>query len=169
MSAEPDRKPIDRWLPWSFVAFFLVVFTANGIMVYFALSSWTGLHGEKQYIRGLAYNETLDDVARQKAMGWKADLSLAPRRQGVDDRAAYTLQVDLSDAQSIGVSGASMKASFVRPTHDGYDFEVDLRDMGQGHYQGIVVAPLPGQWDVYVTAEHRSGAYRLTKRVVVPQ
>ena len=46
------RRPIDaetarrgRWIPWLFVAFFAVVFTANGLLIAFALESYTGLDG----------------------------------------------------------------------------------------------------------------------------
>ncbi|MBL4602812.1 MAG: FixH family protein, partial [Emcibacteraceae bacterium] len=38
-----------RILAW-FVGFFLVVFLANGIMTYFALSTWTGLETENAYV-----------------------------------------------------------------------------------------------------------------------
>ena len=162
--SEP-RKPMipDSWLPWLFVVFFAVILIPNGILVYAALQSWTGVESEQHYIRGLKYNETLDDVAQQEARGWRAGLSVQSRNRDTVD-----VRLTLTDRQKNPISGARATVRFVRPTHEGHDFELTLQDFGGGRYQGAAALPMAGQWDVRVTAAHRAGTYRLTQRVVLP-
>jgi nitrogen fixation protein FixH len=162
MTEPIERKRIDPWLPWFFVLFFAVVLAVNGVMVYFAAASWTGVETRQPYIRGLDYNRTLDAVERQKALGWTADLALRPDAEGA------RLDLSLVDARRLAIAGARVTARFVRPTHEGHDFEIALEDLGRGRYAGVARAPLPGQWDVRVFVAHPSGEFRLTRRVAVP-
>lgn len=157
-----ERKPIDRWLPWTFVAFFAVVVSVNAVMVYFAATSWTGIHTTKHYLKGLDYNRTLEAVERQKARGWTGTLSVASEKDAV------RLDLSLLDVGKKALAGADVTARFVRPTHEGYDLEIKLVDFGEGQYTGRLQAPLPGQWDVHVVARHSQGDYRVTRRIVVP-
>jgi nitrogen fixation protein FixH len=159
-----EDGPRDRWIPWMFVVFFAVVFGANGMLVYFAAASWTGLETKEYYIKGLTYNRTLEDVARQRELGWKGKLALRSAAKG-----GHELVVELRDAKGRGLSGGTVQADFVRPTHTGYDFSVDLADRGKGRYRAAVAPPLLGQWDVRVTVRHPYGAYRMTQRLIVPQ
>jgi nitrogen fixation protein FixH len=163
MSEPVERKPIDRWLPGLFFVFFAVVLSVNGIMVYFAASSWTGLETKQSYIKGRDYNRTLDAVAQQKARGWDAGLSIK-----AGDRDHVRLDLTLFDARKHAVAGADVSARLVRPTHEGYDLEIHMDDYGAGRYMGELRAPLAGQWDVRVVARHPSGDYRVTRRVVIP-
>lgn len=159
---QKQRIPGAR-LPWIFVGFFAVVFIANGILVYAAVQSWTGVSSEQHYLKGLDHNKTLQDVAQQQSRGWTADLSVNSRRDG-----AVEVQMDLANARKNAVAGARVAARFIRPTHEGHDFELQLQDVGRGRYRGVTTPPLPGQWDVQVMVEHRSGTYRMIRRVVLP-
>jgi nitrogen fixation protein FixH len=163
MSEPADSKPIDRWMPWLFVLFFLVVFVVNGIMVYVGAVSWTGLETKQHYVKGLAYNKTLDAVDRQKARGWTGALSIRPEVQG-----RVNLDFVLHDKQEHAIAGATVTARLVRPTSEGHDLEVRMDDYGRGRYVGVAKLDLRGQWDVRVVAKHPSGDFRLTRRIVVP-
>ena len=162
MSDPVEGKPIDRWLPWLFFVFFAVVLAVNGVMVYFAASSWTGLETKHHYIKGRDYNRTLEAVAQQKARGWDAGLSIETR-----DRDHVRLDLTLLDAGKHAVAGADVSARLVRPTHEGYDLEIHMDDYGAGRYVGELRAPLAGQWDLRVVAHHPSGDYRITRRVMI--
>ena len=163
MSDASEAKPTDRFLPWLFVLFFVVVLAVNGVMVYVAASSWTGIETKQHYIKGRDYNQTIEAVERQKARGWESALTIAPQ-----DKGRIRIDLNLSDAGKRVIAGADISARFVRPTHEGHDVEIRLDDYGAGRYVGELVAPLPGQWDVHVTARHPSGDFRITRRVVVP-
>ena len=163
MSDSPDSRPSDRWLPWLFVVFFAVVLAVNGVMVYFAASSWTGIETKQSYIKGRDYNRTLEAVAEQDARGWDAGLSIETQ-----DRNHVRLDLMLIDSGRHAVAGATVSARLVRPTHEGNDVEMSMSDYGSGRYVGVLQAPLPGQWDVRVVARHPSGDYRITRRILVP-
>ena len=156
------RRPRSWWIPWAFVGFFVVVFGANGIMVYFAFDSWTGLATEDAYVKGLAYNEQIADAQAQQALGWQGELGFAPNgpQQGL-------LELKLRDRHGTPIGGAAVTAIFVRPTHTGHDLELALEDAGNGRYSAEVALPLAGQWDVRLRAEHERGGYRLVRRIVV--
>ncbi len=164
MNDASEARPSDRYLPYLFFVFFGVVLFANGMLVYAALSSWTGLNGERHYIRGLTHNRTLEAVAAQKAMGWTGSIAVEPGRDGDS-----TLRFRLIDKAAAGVVGASVTAHFLRPTHVGNDFTVRLQDLGGGQYVARAEIPLAGQWDVDVIAEHSRGRYQITQRVQVPR
>ena len=164
MSDASEARPSDRYLPYLFFVFFGVVLFANGMLVYAAATSWTGLRGERHYIRGLAHNQTLEAVAAQQAMGWTGTVSLDPGRDGDS-----VLRFDLTDKAAAGIVGATVTANFVRPTHVGNDFSVRLEDLGGGRYMARAEMPLAGQWDVDVVAEHSMGRFQVLQRVEVPR
>lgn len=164
MTAQREDSRRDRWIPWLFVGFFAVVLVANGTLVYFAAASWTGLETNEYYIKGLHYNRTLEDVARQRKLGWKSHLSLRKAAKGEEE-----LVLELVDDKGRGLSGGDVRADFVRPTNTGHDFAVSLADRGAGRYRAVVRPPLPGQWDVRVSVRHPYGIYHVTQRMMVPQ
>lgn len=152
----------DRWIPWSFVAFFVVVLVANGSMIVAAFSSWPGLETASAYQRGLAYNRTLAAAKEQAALGWKVDFVFTQdgRRRGV-------AQIDLADRFGSRLRDAEVRAQFVRPTNEGSDLRVDLAHQNGGRYQAEVELPLEGQWDVRIVASSNGQVYRLSERIVL--
>ena len=164
-ATDPPHDPRrSRWVPWAFVAFFVVVLGANGAMVYAAFSSWTGLTDEhgSTYRQGLEYNQRLEEVAEQQALGWTVD-------SGFERGAPRTgeLWITLQDAYANTLPRAEVTADLVRPTTVGYDFQVPLEDVGDGRYAATIAFPLSGQWEVDITALHPQGSYRLTERIYV--
>ena len=55
------------------IAFFGLIFLANGIFLYYALTTFGGGEKGSPYRSGLRYNETLAEAARAAELGWKAD------------------------------------------------------------------------------------------------
>ncbi len=156
-SADAGRS---GWIPWAFVGFFLVVFAVNGVMVWFALSSWTGLETTNSYERGLAYNRALEAAKEQTALGWQADFHFhqTGQRHG-------TLELRLQDRDGVRLQGAKVDAELVRPTEEGHDLALDLAEREPGRYQAEVELPLVGQWEVRLAASARGEVYRLSPRI----
>ena len=152
----------DRWIPWSFVAFFAVVLVANGSMIVAAFSSWPGLETTSAYQRGLAYNRMLTAAEEQVELDWKVDFVFTQdgRRRGI-------AQVDLADRFGNRLRDAEVRAQFVRPTNEGSDLGVDLAHQTGGRYQAEVELPLEGQWDVRIVASSDGQVYRLSQRIVL--
>ncbi|NOZ41657.1 MAG: hypothetical protein GXP02_00585, partial [Alphaproteobacteria bacterium] len=60
------------------VGFFIVIFIINGLMVFFALSTFGGLETRNPYFKGLYYNRQLAAAAAQEKSGWKISLNHIP-------------------------------------------------------------------------------------------
>ena len=152
----------DRWIPWAFVGFFLVVFAANGIMLTFALRSFNGLSVDGAYDRGLSYNETLAEVQAQHALGWQIDLTVAETENGLWSAALTALD---GDGLPIGVDEIS--AIGRRPTSEGLDFELTFTHAGRGLYQAEIEWPQPGLWELRLVVVSGDESYRLDRRLFV--
>ena len=151
-----------RWIPWIFVAGFGVVLVANGALILFSLTSWSGLETEQAYQKGLAYNQSLDAAAAQAARGWKTSLSFE-----LGGALSGRLAVSFIDSSGAPVNGLKVTARLIRPTHEGFDHDVVLAHDGAGHYATSLDFPLAGQWQVKVEASGREAPYRLSGRIVV--
>lgn len=162
-AAAHDGKRNGRAIPWLFASFFGVVIAANATMVYFAVSSFTGLQTEDHYLRGLAYNRVLEAERAQRALGWEVAVEFEPtggRRGRIVARARDAAGAPLIDAVIV--------AHLMRPAETGYDMDVALAAKRDGVYAGNVELPLPGLWEIQTQIMHRSGVYRTAKRISAP-
>jgi nitrogen fixation protein FixH len=143
-----DSPRRGRWIPWSFVGFFLVVFIANGFLIVFAFTSWTGLDGADAYRRGVHYNRALAAAAHQAELGWHSEIAFADK-----GGKAGRIEFVLTDRGDAPVRHAAVKAMIVRPTAAGHDFTETLAESAPGRYAAIVAFPMQGQWEVRVLAQ----------------
>ncbi|MCC3862272.1 FixH family protein [Pseudemcibacter aquimaris] len=148
MSTQAKPYTGKRILAW-FVGFFLVVFTANGIMTYFALNTWTGLETEDSYVKGLNYNDELENARTQNASGWTMDIVTKPESQ----TGRFEVKIDYPES---AIAPSEVKATFIRAVVEGHDQEVTLAPMGNGLYGAPVDLPLPGQWNVLVVVNSQN-------------
>lgn len=142
----------DKMIPWYFVAFFLVLAVVDGAMVTLAVRTQTGVVTDHPYEKGLAYNRIVSAAEKQQLLGWKSDMTYEKK----------TLIFTLLDAKGILVKPEKATAKIIRPTQDGMDFSVQLKD---GKAQ--MTFPKPGLWEVHVQAEAGGIPYQHTKRIVV--
>ena len=161
--SERNQERRSSWIPWTFVGLFGVVLIANGALLYFALQSWTGIETDQAYQKGLAYNEQIEQAEAQERLGWSADLSVEPNGPL---RAQIALR--LTDSAGAPLERAEVRATFVRPTQEGHDIDLELPWRGDGHYAAEAELPLAGQWDLRVDVNHRRGSYRLEERIQAP-
>ena len=69
----PRSRSQGWWYPWIFVGFFFLTFGVNGALVYFAMSTWTGLETH-YWQRGTAYNAALAGARQQRERGWQVGI-----------------------------------------------------------------------------------------------
>ena len=148
----------DKWIPWYFVAFFVVLAILDGIFVFVATSTHTGVVTENAYQKGLNYNDTIEAARAQESLGWSAAVAYANG----------TLSLNLNDDAGLAIEGAAVEAFFFRPTQDGLDFSAPLLAIGNGHYANQVIAS-EGQWDVRVYVTWQQKHFQMTQRIVVPK
>jgi nitrogen fixation protein FixH len=146
------------WLLGSFAA----VGAVNAAMVYFALKTNGGEIEPLTYLSGVHFNDTLDRVAAQRALGWQVNADLRPTADTVEITVSYR------DAANQPLAVMEVDAAFVRPTHDGLDFTIPLKVAGDGKYVGTATVPQPGLWQVRLIARQGTEIrHRLDYRVVV--
>ncbi len=165
------------WIPGALCGIFAVFLIANGVMVYFATRSWTGLATDNAYEKGLAYNEAIAAAETQAALGWRVEVTAglgadtaataATTASAATAATAAWVEVAVADREGRPVVAEQVRARFVRPTHVGYDRDAVLTAYDAGRYRGEVELPLAGQWDLRVRIEHAGGVYRADRRVVL--
>lgn len=139
-------KKRSAW-PLTIAVFLGVVFAVNFTLLYLALSSDDGLAEKDYYEKGLTYNSTL---LNEKELGWDIELSFDGTPGA---RPAHSVNVRIYDRAGAGLEGAAVKVTLRRPTSDRYDRVFDLAGSGAGpSYSGAIAIPLPGIWDLRVTA-----------------
>ena len=149
-------RPRGWWYPWIFVAGMAVVFAVNGVLVFLALGTWTGLETAGHYEKGLAYNENLAAARAQAERGWQADVEYDP---------AGMVTATFRDRDGIPLENLTVEALALRPTHEGYDVAADLTHAGGGLYRGRLHLPLPGQWQLRIHAFRGKIVFQTDKRI----
>lgn len=149
-----------RILAW-FVGFFIVVFTANGIMTYFALKTWTGLETENPYVKGLNYNDEISNAAAQQTSGWEISISNIP--EITEGRFEITI-----NRPEESLPPSEVTVDFIRAVIEGYDQQITLSHNGDGIYGAPVKLPLEGQWDILVVVKSQNNLiFKLEDRILV--
>lgn len=159
---QKTSKPKKSIIPYYFVAFFLVVFSANGIMIYTALSSWTGLETKNHYIKGLSYNDNLDGAAAMKALGWEKSLEIVPITNMMGK-----IVIRIQDKSGDALTNANVMVTAIRPTHHGYDQTVSLQEVSSGQYEAPLEFPLFGQWDLRQEIRHNGKSFQQVDRILI--
>ncbi len=149
----------DKWIPWYFVLFFVVLALLDGTFVYLAVSSHTGVVTEQAYEKGLAYNDLLQRAEEQAQTALKQKV-LYSQENGI-------LRWTLHDKNGAPLEQAVVTAHIIRPVQDGYDFDIVLLHKGEGVYEVPVKTPLIGQWVAKLEAQWDTHRYQITHQFVV--
>ena len=139
---------------------FLVVAAVNGLMIWYALSSWTGLVSDSAYEDGLGFDRVLAESRAEAALGWQGASAY--------DAGTGHLTVTLANQEGEPLTGLQLSAQWLRPTREGFDRVVALTELAPGRYGAAIRPPLPGQWDVRVTVMDRGRArFHAQKRLII--
>ena len=145
---DPNRS---RWIPWVFVGGMAVVVLVNLVLVYAALSTFTGVTTGRSYDRGRTYNRVIEEAARQDALGWSARVVL---EGGV-------LSLTTADREGLPVGGR-VEGVLHRPL-EGTELRLDFAAAGPGRFIALAEPPAAGQWEARLTL-HGEGGQRLEIR-----
>jgi nitrogen fixation protein FixH len=161
MSAARERRWTGRTALFLLLSFFGVVFAVNGVFIYLATVSWTGLSTEDSYRKGIGYNQTIERAAAQQALGWRTSVSL----DALDDN-THRLTVTLRDRSETPIDGQLVTATLRRPGAADGDIETVLKWIDSGRYAADLTETYDGQWDVRVeVARDRDLPYLIETRL----
>ncbi|WP_237213789.1 FixH family protein [Falsiroseomonas oryziterrae] len=151
---DPNRS---RWIPWAFVGAFAVIISVNMVLVYAALTTFTGVTTGKSYDRGRAYNEVLAEAARQDALGWQARVTL---QDGVVSLLAH-------DREGLPLGGR-VEGVLLRPL-EGAELRLDFAAAGPGKFIAFADLPGRGQWEARLTLTNERGEHLdIRQRLIAP-
>jgi len=146
MSAEPMA---DGWqlkghhVLMVFAGFFLVVFAVNGVFLYSAISTYTGIVSVEPYRKGLQYNQRIAADEAQTARGWQETLEVA--RDG-------KLTLRMSSRLGAPVEGLRITGTFGRPSTAQHDVTLAFEESQPGTYTARIAPPESGAWIVSLEA-----------------
>ncbi|WP_044560013.1 FixH family protein [Azospirillum sp. B4] len=168
LPGRPHRPKAKRSLiPWIFVAGMGVVIVVNGILIYVALHSWTGIVTAKPYERGIEYNKVLEAQAQQDALGWTFDADIEPAAISSGTGGGSVLTVRIASRDGAPMDDMALTGRLVRPIDMLPDVPLTFTPAGNGRYTASVTLPKHGQWDLKLKAEKGADWYHLTRRLFV--
>ncbi len=153
-SASPRRS---SYIPWLFVAGFAIVIAVNGVMIWLAVGSFSGLYAKDASEQGLHYNAVVAEQEARDSLGWRIDAAW--------NAGSNRLQVALHRADGSALVGANIAAALVRPAEKRAPVNVALGDLGDGRFAGYVSLPARGNWDLELEVEAEGHRYGFTRRM----
>ncbi len=146
-----------RHIPWLFVAGFVIVVAVNGIMIWFAVGSFSGLYTPKPRDRGLHYNDVVAAQQARDTLGWRIDATWRPE----SDR----LEIVVFDRDGAPLAGARLAVELVRPAEKRPPLGVAMAAIDVGRHAGYAKLPARGNWDVDIVVERDGRRFAQTRRM----
>ena len=160
-----ERVITGRHVLIGLIVFFGVMLVANGIFLYTALTTYSGVVSDEPYRKGLNYNERILAEKHQQSLGWSSKIALAGQGDGVN--------LELADSNGNPVSGLAVAGRISRPATAAMDVALALDETEPGHYQAHFDPLAEGAWQVDVEAKKLTGegeevVWRARKRLRWP-
>ncbi len=151
-----DRRITGRHVLFGMLAFFGVVFMANGVMMWMAARTFDGVDEPDAYRRGVHYSERLAEARAQRALGWHVAVALPVA--GPDAR-QRRLRVSMRDRHGRALGGLRLQVTMRSPVNAHEDRPVTpvADPAAPGVYVASVQLPRLGKWQVVVEAEDAAG------------
>lgn len=144
----------DRLWPLALVAVLALTVGAN-VVIYWVANRGEGPAVERDYYRrAVAWDSTLAEQARSRALGWRVAAALSPPAAGHG-----TLDLTVVDAQGAPVSGARVRVEGFAVAHSGLRLDAPLNETGPGRY-GVRLAVARTEWHEFrLTVERDAARY----------
>lgn len=155
-SYDRKNKPLTgkKVLIW-FLGFFFVVFGANMVMAWFAVTTFSGVQTEDAYARGRDFNQEIARAENQQALGWS--ISVETKMEG-EMRLFVTMTI--KDASGDALEAMRVEGQVVRPVRKGIDQPAVFAHLGGGRYGSGLALPKPGKWQLQVRVQDAAGRER---------
>ena len=91
------------------IVFFAVIFVANAVFMWLALSSFSGIEATSAYKAGQTFERDKADATAQAARGWQVSADIVRNGAGAD------IKVHARDKDGSPLTGMTFNAVFKRP------------------------------------------------------
>ena len=146
-----------QWIPWVFVAAFVVVAAVNGVLIWSAITSSPGLVADHAYELGRHYNQELAAARAQASLGWTASLDVA------DGEAVFAV----TGRDGAPIAGLDVDLVALRPVGAGEPLAAKLVEATPGRYRAPLALTRAGQWQLDLVARRGAAEFVLGKRILV--
>jgi nitrogen fixation protein FixH len=136
-----------RTVLFSLIGFFGLIFAANAVLIWLAVSSHTGIVVGSAYKAGGEYQSEIDAAKAQASRHWAVKADLVRSGPGAE------LDITVRDADGAPISGLALTARLASPVDETADVVVALREGEIGRYRGAIDAVAPGQWTLMIDAD----------------
>ncbi len=150
-SPRKPRQVTGRMVLFSLIAFFGVVASVNGVMVYVALDTFPGLEVDSSYKVSQRYNKQIAKAKAQAALNWNVDAAI--ERNG--DGTAH-IRVLAQDKSGAPITGEIVTVKLHRPTITAADQNLVLSERSSGEYVANAAGIGAGNWNVTVEIADRA-------------
>jgi nitrogen fixation protein FixH len=137
-----------------------VVVAVNVAMVSFALHTFPGQAGSDGFDLSNHYDQVLEKVRREAALGW--DVRLLPGEAG---RPVLVL----TDRSGAPLRDAVIDATAERPLGPPQTTHLLFRNDGGGRYVAEAGLTMPGQWELQLSVSAQGHAIAATRRIVISE
>jgi nitrogen fixation protein FixH len=127
----------------TFLGFFGVVFAVNGLLLYYALATHSGVVAQEPYRKGLAYNDRIAADARQSELGWS--LSIDPAMSG-------RIALSFTDGEARPVPGLIVAGRIGRPASSHGERRLTFAEVEPGRYVAATGPLEAGTWQADIDA-----------------
>lgn len=144
-------------------SFFLVIFIANGALIYFALHTLHGSELENPYDASQRYNAEIAEARAQAERGWTADVTTRAAGQG------ERIVVEFRNRDGAPIPDLAVTARLMHPFDAALDRVATLATDGED-YAGVATPVRPGRWTLVIEASRGSERmFRSENELVVAQ
>jgi nitrogen fixation protein FixH len=165
MAAGASSRPLTgRRVLIYLVAFFAVVFAANGALVVLAVDTLPGVEVDSAYRASLAFNSEIARAHAQAARAWHVAAQVERDGGGI-----ARLRIEARDAKNAPLSGVVFSARLARPTDQREDRAFRLNEPETGIYRGVAQDISAGQWELVIEGMRGSERVYLSRNRVLLQ
>jgi len=157
------QKPIDKFIPYFFVLFFLVIFTVDFFLVKIAINAQTGLVTDRAYETGLNYNKNLEAFEKQINLKWKGSLRLSE-----EQKLKNKILFKLLDKQENPIDNGEVIARIIRPIGNFQPDETPLEYNEKTQlYESEYIFKFEGVWEIKIFAKRNENEFQMNQRFIV--
>lgn len=129
------------------IGFFGLIFAANAVLIWLAVSSHTGTVVGSSYKAGGQYQSEIDAARVQAERHWQVSADLTRAGAGAD------IDITVRDANGAPLTGLSLVARLASPVDANADLVATLGEGEIGRYRGSLESVPAGQWTLMIDAD----------------
>lgn len=136
-AARPESGLKGQHVLIGMVLFFGTIFAVNGVLLYKAIATHSGIVAQEPYRKGLQYNTRVAADERQRALGWDDAVTL---------EAGGKITVKMTDQIGGPITQLSLAGFIGRPSTTQHDIRVALAETAPGQYTANLIGVDAGAW-----------------------